>query len=53
MQSVDAQRRPRALSEPRAATALAGANGGARGGDGASKAPSHDRGSDHAQATQG
>jgi hypothetical protein len=40
------------LSEPRAAIAPAGANGGARGGDGASKAPSHDGGSDHAQVTQ-
>src|SRR3954452_1040375 len=36
-QSVDAQGRPRPNSEPRAATAPAGTNGGACGGDGAAK----------------
>lgn len=49
-QSVHAQGR-QGVSEPRAATALAGMNGGARGGDGARKRR-NDGGSDHAQVTQ-
>jgi hypothetical protein len=41
------------ISEPRAASALAGLAGGARGGDGAEKRYPHERGSDHAQDYKG
>src|ERR1700681_618204 len=46
-------RAARAMSEPRAASALAGLAGGARGGDGAYKRCPHERGSDHAQDYKG